>query len=209
MKRAPNKSTPLPEDTFTVSTLGTFPEREAEPKRGKILASKDLQLVILQLLVEGPKHGYEIIKAVERHSSGIYSPSPGMVYPVFTELEKLGYAISKVSGNKKCFTITNPGRKYLLSTQGRATAVLQSLKRYGYKLAHLQQDAAQEEKTIESWGGGPYAQDDKEWRQLKSDFLEIRHELKAALFSKMECSLVEKQRVLRVLRTALKEILSK
>ena len=58
----------------------------------KMLASKDLQLIILALLSEKPRHGYEIIKQVEEHSSGTYSPSPGMVYPGLTYLEEMGYA---------------------------------------------------------------------------------------------------------------------
>lgn len=50
----------------------------------KMLASGDLQLIILLLLSERPRYGYEIIKALEEQSCGIYTPSPGMVYPALT-----------------------------------------------------------------------------------------------------------------------------
>jgi len=56
-------------------------------RAGKMLGSGDLQLVILVLLSEKPRHGYEIIKAIEEHCSGIYAPSPGVVYPALTYLE--------------------------------------------------------------------------------------------------------------------------
>ena len=48
-------------------------------RMAKMLASGDLQLIILALLSEKPRYGYEIIKQIEEHSSGMYSPSPGMV----------------------------------------------------------------------------------------------------------------------------------
>jgi len=50
-------------------------------RTARVLGSGDLQLLILLLLSEKPRHGYEIIKAIEEHSSGVYTPSPGMVYP--------------------------------------------------------------------------------------------------------------------------------
>ena len=55
-------------------------------RAGKLFTSEDLQLVVLQMLSEKPRHGYEIIKAVEEYSSGVYSPSPGMIYPMLTFL---------------------------------------------------------------------------------------------------------------------------
>src|ERR1700685_2364488 len=70
----------------------------------KMLASKDLQLIILALLSEKPRHGYEIIKQIEEHSSGTYTPSPGMVYPALTYLEEMGYAASESEGNKKLYS---------------------------------------------------------------------------------------------------------
>src|SRR5277367_5861944 len=64
----------------------------------RMLASGDLQLIILALLSEKPRHGYEVIKQVEEHSSGMYSPSPGMVYHALTYLEEMGYAASESEG---------------------------------------------------------------------------------------------------------------
>src|SRR6202035_618621 len=59
---------------------------------GGKLASGDLQLLILKLLDEKSRYGYEIIKELDERSKGFYVPSPGMVYPALTYLEELGHA---------------------------------------------------------------------------------------------------------------------
>jgi DNA-binding PadR family transcriptional regulator len=73
-----------------------------------------LKFVILRLLDEKPRHGYEIIKELETRSGGAYSPSPGTVYPTLTMLEDMGYAraVPEESG-KKIYEITDEGRKHL------------------------------------------------------------------------------------------------
>ncbi len=199
-----------PADDLNIeATFGGFQPSRLDLRRGKLLASDDLQLLILQMLLEGSRYGYEVIKAVRKYSSGVYAPSPGMVYPVLASLEQLKYARCEADGSKRLFTITGQGRRHLSANQERATAVLQSLKRYGLKVAHFERDVAQEESTVETWGGGPDAQNNKVWRQMKTDFVEVRQDLKAALFSKMDSPLEEKQRVLGVLRRALHEIRGK
>jgi DNA-binding PadR family transcriptional regulator len=74
----------------------------------------DLKFVILNLLAEKPRHGYEIIKELEERFGGAYSPSPGTVYPTLSLLEDLGYATARTEeGNRKVYEITDEGRKYL------------------------------------------------------------------------------------------------
>src|SRR5580700_5094131 len=58
---------------------------------GRFFAHGDLRLVILRLTAEKPRHGYELIKAIEEQVAGAYSPSPGVIYPTLTLLEELGY----------------------------------------------------------------------------------------------------------------------
>jgi DNA-binding PadR family transcriptional regulator len=73
-----------------------------------------LKFVILQLLDEKPRHGYEIIKEIEDKFGGTYSPSPGTVYPTLTLLEDLGYARARPEeGGKKIYEITDEGRAHL------------------------------------------------------------------------------------------------
>ena len=84
------------------------------PRGGRVFDQGDLKYVILQLLVEKPRHGYEIIKAIEERFGGAYSPSPGTVYPTLTMLEDMGYArVTPEESGKKVYEITDEGRKYL------------------------------------------------------------------------------------------------
>jgi DNA-binding PadR family transcriptional regulator len=74
----------------------------------------DLKYVILRLLAEKPRHGYEIIKELEERLGGAYAPSPGTVYPTLTMLEDLGYARAMPEeGGRKIYEITDAGRKHL------------------------------------------------------------------------------------------------
>jgi DNA-binding PadR family transcriptional regulator len=87
--------------------------------RGRMFEQGDLKYVILQLLSEKPRHGYEVIKALEEKLGGTYSPSPGAVYPTLTMLEDLGYAHANTEeGGKKIYEITAEGRAYLEENKG-------------------------------------------------------------------------------------------
>jgi DNA-binding PadR family transcriptional regulator len=85
---------------------------------GRVFDQGDLKYVILRLLDEKPRHGYEIIKEIEDRFGGMYSPSPGTVYPTLTMLEDLGYArVTPEESGKKIYEITDEGRKYLAENQ--------------------------------------------------------------------------------------------
>src|SRR5947208_428665 len=73
----------------------------------------DLKYVILELLKDQPRHGYDIIRALEDRMRGYYRPSPGSVYPTLQMLEDLGYVSSSQQEGKKIYTITDEGRRYL------------------------------------------------------------------------------------------------
>ena len=78
----------------------------------------DLRFVILHLLAEKPRHGYEIIKALEERFGGAYAPSPGAVYPTLQLLEDLGYArVVPGEEGKKVYEITDAGRAHLAENQ--------------------------------------------------------------------------------------------
>ncbi|MEO7457507.1 MAG: PadR family transcriptional regulator [Gemmatimonadaceae bacterium] len=91
---------------------------EARPRGrwrgGRMFEQGDLRYVVLKLLEEKPRHGYEIIKALEEKFGGAYAPSPGTVYPTLQLLEDLGYArVIPGAEGKKVYEITEEGRKYL------------------------------------------------------------------------------------------------
>jgi DNA-binding PadR family transcriptional regulator len=85
---------------------------------GRFFAHGDLRLVILHLIAEKPRHGYEIIKEIGERFGGMYSPSPGTVYPSLTMFEDLGYARARPEENgKKIYEITDEGRAHLAENQ--------------------------------------------------------------------------------------------
>lgn len=95
-------------------------ERKASHRRERLFEQGDLKLVVLDLLQTRPRHGYEIIKAIEELAGGDYTPSPGVVYPTLTLLEEIGHAIvTQESGGKKQYGITPDGIAYL-EGQGEA-----------------------------------------------------------------------------------------
>jgi DNA-binding PadR family transcriptional regulator len=73
-----------------------------------------LRLVLLALIEDKPRHGYELIKELEQKFGGAYAPSPGSVYPTLTLLEELGHVVAKSSeGTKRLFSITAEGSQFL------------------------------------------------------------------------------------------------
>ncbi len=178
-------------------------------RAAKMLASGDLRLIILALLSEKPGHGYEIIKAIEDHSSGVYSPSPGMVYPALTYLEELGYTASESEGTKKLYRITETGTAYLNENRAGVEETLDQLARFGRKVSQFQKEFTEENEEDDDLGGDPRRGIRSDWRQMKTEFRELRNELKAALHEKMDASPEERKRVFAILRRALEEIRGK
>jgi len=73
----------------------------------------DIKFLILAVLADGPRHGYDIITALESKSNGRYRPSPGSVYPTLTMLEESGFISGEQADGKRTFTITDAGRALL------------------------------------------------------------------------------------------------
>ena len=66
----------------------------------RLFGRGDMKFLLLDLLRERPKHGYEMIKELEGRFAGFYSPSPGTVYPTLQMLEDRGY-VRSVNENGK------------------------------------------------------------------------------------------------------------
>lgn len=82
--------------------------------RGRIFGPGDLRLLLLALIQEKPRYGYELIKELEQKFGGGYAPSPGSVYPTLTLLEELGHISYRTTeGSKRLFEITPEGSRYL------------------------------------------------------------------------------------------------
>jgi DNA-binding PadR family transcriptional regulator len=82
----------------------------------------DIKYLILQVLAEGPCHGYDIITALENKSGGRYRPSAGSVYPTLQLLEDGGFVTGEAVEGKRVFTITDAGRALLASRPADAEA---------------------------------------------------------------------------------------
>jgi len=80
---------------------------------GRIFDSGALRLVVLGLIGEEPRHGYDIIKGLNQRFQGAYSPSPGAIYPMLRILAEAGLIASSSWGPKRRFEITEEGRAYL------------------------------------------------------------------------------------------------
>jgi DNA-binding PadR family transcriptional regulator len=81
----------------------------------------DIKFLILAVLAEGPRHGYDIIAALEEKSEGRYRPSAGSVYPTLTLLEEGGFITGVQADGKRVFTITDAGRDMLQNKPAGAT----------------------------------------------------------------------------------------
>src|SRR6202044_749292 len=164
-------------------------------RAARILASGDLQLIILALLSEKPRHGYEIIKQIEEHSSGTYSPRPGMVYPALTYLEEMGYAASESEGTKKLYRISETGTAYLNENRASVEDTLDQLARVGRKLAEFQKEFAEhEDEERENSGTDSRHGIKSEWREARREFRELQNDLKAALCEKFDAPPEERKR---------------
>ncbi len=82
-------------------------------RRQQMFESGEVKFVILRLLKEKPRHGYDVIKALEERMGGCYTPSAGTVYPTLQLLEDEGYVRVVETEGKKVYHITPEGERYL------------------------------------------------------------------------------------------------
>ncbi|MFD6950782.1 PadR family transcriptional regulator [Nocardiopsis sp. TSRI0078] len=77
-----------------------------------------LRLYLLKLLDESPRHGYEIISLLRDRFLGVYSPSPGTIYPRLARLEEEGLVTHTEEGGRKVYRLTDKGRQELRERSG-------------------------------------------------------------------------------------------
>lgn len=169
-------------------------------RAGRMLADGDLRLIALSLIADGPRHGYDIIKALEELSSGIYSPSPGVVYPTLTFLEEAGYATSTTEGNKKVFAITDAGRAHLEENRDIVDGVLEQIERFGRKMAKAREWFNWADDAPVGRGG----RDDR--HALRHEFHAMRRRIRAALAEIVEAPAETQREALEILNRAADEL---
>ncbi|MDD4923753.1 MAG: PadR family transcriptional regulator [Dehalococcoidales bacterium] len=113
----------------------------------------NLKYVILDLIKDKPRHGYDIIRELEEQSHGFYKPSPGVIYPTLQMLEEMGYAKSSEQEGKKIYNITEEGLKFLCDRSNIADGVRTRMKhRWNFKnagkMAMIMKEIRDLEKSI-------------------------------------------------------------
>jgi DNA-binding PadR family transcriptional regulator len=100
---------------FTGRPFGHHHHRDHGGGRGRAFEAGELRLLLLQMIAETPRHGYELIQAIEDQTGGAYAPSPGVIYPTLTLLEELGYVVVAAAseGGKKRYEATPAGGAFL------------------------------------------------------------------------------------------------
>lgn len=86
--------------------------------RRRLFDAAALKLILLHLIKQKPRHGYDLIREIEELSGGVYAPSPGVIYPTLTLLSEMGQTEEVITeGSRKQFAITAAGSAYLAENQ--------------------------------------------------------------------------------------------
>ena len=127
-------------------------------RRSRVFEGGELKLVLLKLIADQPRHGYDLIRAIEELTGGRYAPSPGVVYPTLTMLQDMGL-IEEAAGEgaRKPFQITEAGTAHLEENQEEADELIARLE--GLSPTHHAQ------------GGSPV------WRAMRNLGMAIRNRL--------------------------------
>jgi len=185
-------------------------------RRGRKLGAGDLQLLLLHLLNENPRHGYELIKELESRTNGYYNPSPGVIYPALTYLEEIGFTQVEAEGNKKLYRITETGAAFLKENQANAEAMLNDLAEIGRRFSRAQRamnedEGGEDEGDDEDNGLGTWPLGERSFgratrKEAIVEIMRARHELKHAMMEKIGASPEDHKRIAEILRKAAAEI---
>ncbi|MBH0113517.1 PadR family transcriptional regulator [Novosphingobium sp. YJ-S2-02] len=90
-------------------------------RRKRVFDQGELQVLLLALLAEAPRHGYDLIREIESLSAGEYAPSPGIVYPALTYMEEAELiAVEPDQTARKAYGVTEKGREQVGRDEARA-----------------------------------------------------------------------------------------
>ena len=105
---------------------------EGRGGRRRMFDGGELKLILLKLIEEQPRHGYDLIREIEERSGGAYAPSPGVIYPTLTMLDDMGLIEEqKADGAKKQFAITVAGQAHLTEREEEVEALFERLAELG------------------------------------------------------------------------------
>ncbi|MFT5330359.1 MAG: DNA-binding PadR family transcriptional regulator [Parasphingorhabdus sp.] len=97
-------------------------------RRGRMFRRGELRLVLLHLIAEEPRHGYDLIRQIEEMTGGHYAPSPGIVYPTLTLMAEMGLIDEAADDDgKKVYSIATAGTTRLEEEQAQIAEILERL----------------------------------------------------------------------------------
>jgi DNA-binding PadR family transcriptional regulator len=95
---------------------------------GRLLEHGDLRFLVLALLAEKPRHGYEVMRELEERTGGAYRPSPGVIYPTLSLLEDEGFVVPiAAEGGRKAYEATAAGKEALEANRASVDAIFARL----------------------------------------------------------------------------------
>lgn len=153
------------------------PWRESSFQKG------DLKYVILDLMKDKPRHGYEIIRELEEMSHGLYTPSPGAVYPTLQMLEEMGYATAVERDGRKVYTITEGGLNFLTERKDSADQVRSQMKsRWSFKNISKMASMMKEYHSLENlMGRGLRSMDADKMQRIRQVLINTSQAIEAIL----------------------------
>ena len=104
--------------------------------RRRMFDGGELRLVLLKLIADEPRHGYDLIRQIEEITGGAYAPSPGIVYPTLTLLDEMGLIGERqAEGSKKLFAATEAGLTHLDENKDLVATLMARLAEVGAERA--------------------------------------------------------------------------
>ena len=137
-------------------------------RRARFFEKGALKYVVLDIISEKPRHGYEVITELEERSGGFYSPSPGAIYPALQLLEDMGHLRLRKEDGKKVYELTEEGKAFLSEHKekvhhhrehfhggghppsGEGAGLMFELKSTFHEIAHSARRSRGDEKKLEA-----------------------------------------------------------
>ena len=102
-------------------------------RRRRMFDGDELRLVLLKLIADQPRHGYDLIRDVEERTGGAYAPSAGVIYPTLTMLDEMGLIEATAEGSRKQYTATDAGRAHLAERADDVARLMERLEALGHE----------------------------------------------------------------------------
>ena len=100
-------------------------------RRRRMFDGDELRLVLLKLIADQPRHGYDLIRDIEERTGGAYAPSAGVVYPTLTMLDEMGLIEAVSEGSRRQYAATDAGRAHLAEREKQVSDLIARLDALG------------------------------------------------------------------------------